>query len=207
MKTRKRGGRILGEGNFSTVIYPAIPCKDGRNMTRKVSRILKKWKRDKTNLLEGHPVLTILKEIDPKQKYFIYPETCEHGELLPENVDDGITEEDKEYSEVLEKGGETWKFVTPTEKQKKYLLSAIKKLHSARIVHADIHNANIVIGYDSMPRIIDFGHAVVNATDEIIDLEKAYVKHTFPKFKRYNKTARLDKLRNTIKQILNQSTE
>lgn len=205
MKTRKRGGRILGEGGYATVIYPAIPCKDGRNMTRKVSRVLKKSKRDKENLLGSHPVLPILREIDPKQKYFVYPETCEHGELLPENVEDGVTEEDKEYSEVLEKGGEVWKNVIPTEKQKKYLLSAIKKLHTGRVVHGDIHNYNIIIGQDGMPRIIDFGHASVNATDKMIDLEKAYVKHAFPKFKRYKETARLEKLRNAIQQILKQA--
>jgi serine/threonine protein kinase len=202
MRTRKRGGRILGEGYYSIVIYPAIPCKDGRNMTRKASRVLKRGKQKKANLLYDHPVVPILKKIDPKQKYFIYSESCQPGELLPENIEDGITEEDKEYSEVLEKAGETWKNVIPTEKQKKYLLSAIKKLHNAGVVHADIHRNNIVIADDGMPRIVDFGHAIVDALQEIIDLENEYVKSVFPKFKIYKNGSRTEKLRADIEEIL-----
>jgi RIO-like serine/threonine protein kinase len=179
MRTRKRGGRIIGEGKIAEIYYPAIPCKDGRDMTHKVLRVVKKIKRYKNNLSIGYPIITILNEIDPKQKYFIYPETCEYGDLLPENIEDGLTDEDKEFSEIMNKGGQQWRDIEPTQKQTKYLLAGVKKLHNAGIVHTDIHRRNIIIGDDGMPRIIDFDRAIVNATQEIIDLEDDFINKFF----------------------------
>ena len=37
-KTRK-GGKVLAKGYFAKVIDPAIPCKDGRDMSKYVSRV------------------------------------------------------------------------------------------------------------------------------------------------------------------------
>ena len=205
MKTR-RGGKILGKGANARVIYPAIPCKDGRNMTRKVSRVLVKERRERNDLLGNHPILEILKTIDPKQKYFLYPETCEPGELLPENIEDGIDEEDKYHSEIMDLGGITWsrlnKIRKPTEKQKKHILAAMNKLHDAGAVHADLHSHNIVMGSDNLPRVIDFGHAKVNVPREVIDLENESIKELYPKFKIYLASNTLAKLRTKIREIL-----
>jgi hypothetical protein len=47
MGTRRRGGKMLSKGKTAKVIYPAIPCKDGRDMTNYVSRVLNKKKQIK----------------------------------------------------------------------------------------------------------------------------------------------------------------
>lgn len=195
MKTRKRGGRILGEGAFSIVIYPAIPCKDGRDMTTKVSRVIKRTRRDvrnlEMNLMEhNEPLLSALKKIDPDQKYFFYGEPCELGELLPENKEDGIEDSDKQFSEILEKGGLTLrnyiKHHPLTKTQIKHIVTGINKLHKNGIIHGDVYSRNIVIGDDDMPRIIDFGHALIGANNVIINMEKKHIKRLFPGSNTYN---------------------
>jgi serine/threonine protein kinase len=205
MKTR-RGGKILGKGANARVVYPAIPCKDGRNMTRKVSRVLVKDRRERNDLLGNHPVLEILKTIDPEQKYFLYPETCEPGELLPENIEDGIDEEDKYHSEIMDLGGVTWSQFNrnhkASERQKKHILTAMKKLHEAGAIHADLHSYNIVMGSDNLPRIIDFGHAKVNVPQEVIDLEDESIKQIYPKFRISKASKTLVKMRTKIREIL-----
>ena len=208
MKTR-RCGKILGKGANAIVIYPAIPCKDGRNMTRKVSRILVKDRRERNDLLGNHPVLEILKKIDPEQKYFIYPETCEPGELLPENIEDGVDEEDKYNSEIMELGGITWSQFNrnhkPSEKQKKHILTAMNKLHREGVVHADLHNYNIIIGEDNLPRIIDFGYAKVNSPQEVIELEKQSIKQIYPRFRISKASKTLVKMRKLMREILDKN--
>jgi hypothetical protein len=96
MKTlkRKRGGMILGEGKSARVIYPSIPCKDGRDMKKYTSRVLIKSRRAKPErdlISNNNALIKKLMLIDPSQKYFIYPEQCEAGDLLDENIDDGVT--------------------------------------------------------------------------------------------------------------------
>jgi len=196
MKTRRRkGGRIVGEGASSIVIYPAIPCKDGRDMTNKVSRVIKRTRRDvrnlEMNLMEhNEPLLSALKKIDPKQKYFFYGEPCESGELLPENKEDGIEDSDKQFSEILEKGGLTLnnyrKQHTITETQIKHIVTGMNKLHKNGIIHGDLYSKNIVFGDDDVPRIIDFGHALIGANSVIINMEKKHIKRLFPESKTYN---------------------
>jgi serine/threonine protein kinase len=195
MKTlkRKRGGRILGEGKSARVIHPAIPCKDARNMKKYTSRLLinhktKRAKPERDLISNNKRLIEKLSKIDPSQKYFIYPEQCEVGDLLEENIADGATEENKRYSEFMKMGGETWKSFykhsKPSSKQKKHLKDGIELLHSNGIVHGDISVNNIVLGHDDLPRIIDFGSAVYDSPSDIIQDEKTFFDMVFPTLRR-----------------------
>jgi serine/threonine protein kinase len=182
---RKKGGRVIAQGKTAKIIDPAIPCKDKRyKMEKYISRVTK-YKRmlisSNTHAMEA------LKKIDPDQKYFIYPKYCESGDLLPENIEDGITEENKHISEILYKGNISWyDYVLtnkPTEKQLNHLLKAIKLLHSNGIVHGDLHRGNIILMDDNLPRLIDFDGTLVNAPKSLIKLEKELVNSIYPSFK------------------------
>jgi serine/threonine protein kinase len=173
---------MLSKGKTAKVIYPAIPCKDGRDMTNYVSRVIND---DRELLFLAHhkkELMEKLKAIDPEQRYFIYPEYCEPGELLESNREDGVTDENKHRSEIMVKA-------IPLRKGKqfnaKHLLKSIKLLHSNKILHGDIHSGNIVLGTDNLPRLIDFDSAIVNAPTEMIDLEKKYVRNISPSFSKY----------------------
>lgn len=187
-KTKKRkGGSLLARGESSRIYYPAIPCKDGRDMSSYVSRVLKTHVHNNPSELVSHniPLITKLKDIDPKQKYFLYPESCEIGELTKENLNDGITKEKAEYSEFLKKATKTLlkfnKSNTLTEKQKKHLKKSINLLHKHNIVHGDLHNQNIMF-LDDLPRLIDFSKSIINSSKELIQKEKEYIKQVFPNF-------------------------
>lgn len=187
MRTRKRGGRILGEGGTAKVIYPAIPCKDGRNMKKYTSRVVTKSQRKKPerDLVSNNiGLIQKLIEIDPEQKYLIYPDKCEVGDLLEENIADGVTEDNKYLSEFLIKAGVTWKEYNKkkTVKQKAHIIKAIELLHKHHIVHGDLHYKNIVMGDDNLPRLIDFGHSVYNSPDEWVDDERQIVEILYPQF-------------------------
>jgi RIO-like serine/threonine protein kinase len=191
MRTRKNkvGGRILGEGRSGIVVYPAIPCKDGRNMTRYVSRIVGKRKHKRTNpnvdlVSNNKQLVSKLKKIDPKQKYMLYPLVCEAGELLQENIQDGVKKHTR--SELYLKGGITWETYLltekPTEKQLAHILKAFAKLHEAKITHGDVRADNIVLGNDKLPRLIDFGSAIYDSPPELIEREQMLIKELSPSF-------------------------
>jgi hypothetical protein len=190
MRTRRRGGGKLGEGKSAKVIYPAIPCSDGRDLTNYVSRV--PGKRTRKNPLvdlvsQNLRLMETLKAVDPTQKYLFYPETCEPGELTSENKEDGVTEESKHLSELYMRGGITWedycKIKTPTKKQLNHLLQGMKKLHNAKIVHGDFKADNIVMGNDNLPRIIDFGNSIYDSPQELIDMEEKLFHKRSPLFR------------------------
>lgn len=115
MKTRRRnqrrrtrkGGKKLGEGNNGFVVDPAIPC-EGKDITEYVSKVFKKredFEKAKASLLL---IVAKLKEIDPEQTEFLYPEFCDTvGVLTLQNKEDGVTEENKHWSHLMKRGGET----------------------------------------------------------------------------------------------------
>ena len=97
-KTKKllQGGKYLGEGSYGCVISPAIPCID--KYTQRKTKKQNHHKREKTpknNTTKGKSVSKIIiapdkdskdeliisnliKQIDPKQTYFItYNEYCQ----------------------------------------------------------------------------------------------------------------------------------
>ena len=195
--TEKKGGKVLGRGTTAKVIYPAIPCR-GKNTTNYVSKVF----FSKNNTVEKKDLETIisrLKSIDPEQKYFIYPEFCdEFGELLENNRENGITNNSKQYSYLMKKGGKPFmrynnnihdlingynelnKNNENNTREKKEIIdnlvdilkpviNLIYKLHDAGIVHTDLGVGNIIYMTDGTPRLIDFDFA------EIIDTKpKSY---------------------------------
>jgi len=201
-KTRK-GGKVLAQGNTAMVLDPPIPCKDGRDMSKYVTRISKREKYEDL-VSKDHPrLIKRLKEIDPDQKYFYYPEYCTPGSITDDNKLDGVTYKNKKFSEVVLKGSEVWNPIanktrswvgflkgkakgkklpmTPkTKEQLAHLEKAIKTLHDNGIVHRDLWGHNIIMANDGMPRIIDFEYAIVDAKESFIEGEKSYVEEYWP---------------------------
>jgi serine/threonine protein kinase len=202
-KKTRRGGKILGEGKFSVVVDPAIPCKDGRDMSNYVSRVSKRMKWDDIASKDHPKLMKKLQEIDPDQKYFFYPQYCEPGPMLKENKLDGVNYENKKYSEIILRGNDVWnslgrknrswegflkgkkmgkkvEFAGRSNEQLEHLKKAIDLLHDNDIVHHDLHGQNVIIADDGMPRIIDFGFATVDSPQSSIQLEKAYIDFAWP---------------------------
>jgi serine/threonine protein kinase len=202
-KKTKRGGKILGEGKFSFVVDPAIPCKDGRDMSKYVSRVSKRGKWDDIASKDHPKLIKKLQEIDPDQKYFYYPQYCEPGPMLKENKLDGVNYENKKYSEIILRGNDVWnslgrknrswqgflkgkkigkkvEFAGRSSEQLDHLKKAIDLLHDNDIVHHDLHGQNVIIADDGMPRIIDFGFATVDSPQSALELEKAYIDFAWP---------------------------
>lgn len=202
-KKTRRGGKILGEGKFSIVVDPAIPCKDNRDMSKYVSRISKRMKWDDIASKDHPKLIKKLTELDPDQKYFYYPQYCEPGPMLKENKLDGVNYENKKYSEIILRGNDVWnslgrknrswqgflkgkkmgkkvEFAGRSQEQLDHLKKAIDLLHDNDIVHHDLHGQNVIIADDGMPRIIDFGFATVDSPQSAIELEKAYIDFAWP---------------------------
>jgi serine/threonine protein kinase len=201
---RRRGGKIVGEGASAFVIDPPIQCKDGRDMSKYVTRVSKKASVNELISKSQKQLIEKLKEIDPSQKYFYYPEYCEPGALNQDNKLDGVTYTNKKYSELLLKGSEMWNPMTrqkrswkgffkgkkigkkvamtpKNEKQLKHLQEAIELLHRNKIVHGDLHGRNVVISAeDDLPRIIDFEYSTINSSEKSIEQEKEHFEDAFP---------------------------
>jgi serine/threonine protein kinase len=102
-RRKRRGGKKLGEGKHGFVVDPAIPCKD-KDTTGYVSKVFKD--KQKFEAVKNNPVFAKLKEIDPNQDSFLYPETCStFGELSEENKTDGVTDDMKQQSYLMKRGG------------------------------------------------------------------------------------------------------
>jgi len=202
-KKTRRGGKILAQGHSALILDPPIQCKDGRDMSKYVTRLSKRGLKEDI-VSRNHPrLIRRLKEIDPDQRYFYYPEHCEPGILSDANKIDGATYKNKKNSEIVLKGSEVWNpmvnktrswtgflkgkvrgkklpMTAKTQEQLDHLDRAIKLLHERGIVHGDIKGNNVVIASDNMPRIIDFEFAIVDAKESDIEKEKAYVEDSWP---------------------------
>lgn len=186
-----RGGDIIAEGASSYVIYPAPKCKN-KNTTNYVAR-LSKTKNLRNLITKTYPsLITLLKKIDPSQKYFYYPETCNVTDISSENKEDGITNSNKKFIEIVRKGGDKWfdwrnldKWKDPNAEELNHLRKAIDLLHENKIVHGDLHGDNIIIAEDGLPRIIDFTQAVTDAPDDYIKQEEDFVKRGWPTLEYY----------------------
>ncbi len=165
---RQRGGRKLGEGKYGFVVYPAIPCED-KILVRYVSKVFKT--KEEFDKAKSNPVYAKLKEIDPDQTRFLYPEFCDSpGELTEKSKQDGVTEENKHWSYLVKKGGnitlydylqkvdkyvtkETVKFMLGPLRE---VFESVKILHENNILHDDLHTKNILVTTDGKFQIIDF---------------------------------------------------
>lgn len=187
---------------YSFVVDPAVPCKDGRDMSKYVSRISKREKMGDI-VSKDHPrLMEKLREIDPDQKYFYYPEYCEPGPMLKENKLDGVTYTNKKYSEIVLRGNDVWnplsrkprswkgflkgkkhgrkEFPIRSQEQVEHLTKAIELLHDNGIVHHDLHGKNVIIADDGMPRIIDFQFSTLDSPPSAIELENLYLDWALP---------------------------
>lgn len=194
-RTRRRkfkGGTVVGEGGSAKVVYPAPQCNDGRDMSEYVARVPNRKTIDEV-ISKSYPLLiNLLKKIDPKQLYFYYPESCEFDMLTDENIQDGITENNKKYVEILKRGNEKWfdwrhmeNWKNPSKKQLNHLRKAIDLLHKHKIVHGDLNGDNVIYGNDNLPRIIDFTQSVHNAPKDYIEQEETFVKRGWPTLEYY----------------------
>jgi len=208
MKTRrrsylnktKRGGKVIAEGATAFVIDPPIQCKDGKDMKDYVTRVSKELNFGEIMSKDNKKIINKLKKIDPEQKYFFYPQYCTPGKLTEENKKDGVTEENKKYSEFMNKGESDWnkyyaryrprtwkeffkgrkKYIKesqeiPLQEQVDHLIEGVKILHKNKIFHTDLHPGNFLIGPDGLPRIIDFARSVY-------DPPKVYYKYEMEGF-------------------------
>jgi serine/threonine protein kinase len=189
---KHRGGKIIGEGATSYVIDPPPACKNRSDESKYVAR-LSKVKTLRNKLTRSYPTLIQrLRKIDPKQKYFYYPEPCDVETLTEENKKDGITEQNKKYIELIRKGKEKWfdwrnpdAWRNPSQEQIQHLRKAIDLLHKNKIVHGDLHGDNVIYGEDDMPRIIDFSESVHNAPKDYIEQEEEFVQRGWPTLEYY----------------------
>jgi len=175
-RRKRKGGEKVGQGNSGMVIKPAISCR-GKDTTDKVSKVFfgkENFERIKNSI---GPVLIKLKEIDPEQKYFLYPELCDDiGELTEENKKDGVTEENKQYSYLMKRGkNETLlKFIETTKPSEEEAVAILKKvqeilnlLHKHNIYHGDFHSENVLRMDDGTFRIIDFDVSRIVTEEEL----------------------------------------
>jgi serine/threonine protein kinase len=204
-RTRKyRGGKVIGQGGTAIVIDPPIQCKDGRDMSKYVTRVSKTGNVHDLVSKNHKGLIEKLKEIDRDQRYFYYPEYCEPGALNQDNKLDGITYTNKKYSEIILKGSDVWnpitnetrswqgflkgkakgkktKMTSKNDAQLAHLKKAVELLHKNGITHNDLHGRNVIISAeDDLPRIIDFESAVLNSSDKKIEEEKTYFEDAFP---------------------------
>lgn len=167
-RRKGKGGKKLGEGVYGFVIDPPITC-DGKDMKGYVSKVFKT--KEEFDNVKTNPVYAKLKEIDPDQTRFLYPEVCDSpGELTNENIEDGVTEENKQLSYLVKKGGdvtlydylqntnkyttkETVKFIIA---QLREVFASVKLLHANAILHDDLHTKNILVTAEGKFHIIDF---------------------------------------------------
>jgi len=204
-RRRHRGGKIIGEGTSAFVIDPPVECKgkSEEQMKKYVTRIAKIG--DKKELVtKNHPdLIQKLRELDPRQEYFYYPEPCDAGKLTQENKLDGVTYSNKKFIEIVQKGSDVWnpvmrqkrswnaffkgkktgKKIPWTGKSKEqldHLEKAVELLHKNKIVHGDLHGRNVVMGDGDMPRIIDFEYSTMGATEKQIEQEKNAFEDSFP---------------------------
>ena len=202
-KKTRRGGKVIAQGASAMILDPPIPCKDGRDMSKYVTRVSKREQYDDL-VSKDHPrLIKRLKELDPEQKYFYYPEYCTPGNLTEYNKLDGVNYKNKKYSEIVLKGSEEWNpimnkarswvgflkrkargkklpMTAKTQEQIDHLAKAIKLLHDNGIVHADLHGRNVIMADDGLPRIIDFEYSIVDAKERDIEGEKSYVEDLWP---------------------------
>lgn len=90
VKKNRKGGAVLGDGIHGHVIYPGILCK-GKDPTTYVTKVLPEGEMNQDyDEKKMKDISAILKQIDPEQKYFIYPDFCdtEIGPLTKENEKD-----------------------------------------------------------------------------------------------------------------------
>ena len=167
-----RGGKVLGSGNFGSVIFPGIPCRAGEEANH-TSKIFLSSAENVTKFRhETSPkLLQILRQIDPHNHRFLYC-TSLNEECQEFLVSDLPQETQSDLHKILfnfpENTKEILYFNMPkankfggriNQAQTDYLEKSLSMLHEKGIAHCDLHMDNIMCtqGNEDIPKIIDFG--------------------------------------------------
>lgn len=176
-KTRK-GGKNIGEGGFGRVYAPGMLCN---GTAAEVTKVLTVSRREQAKNIIAK-LKSISERLKPYDKYFIIPEFCEGTSTLSQtNIDDGLTEADKEISYNMKLGEMTLAQKYESDMKKalnvaknpsppgklsvkatfmpvfKKVKELIDKLHSLNILHGDLSPSNVmVMKDDGSYRLIDF---------------------------------------------------
>ena len=144
-------------------------------MTGYVSKIFNNKKVSMNVKQRLEPVVAKLKDIDPYQKYFLYPEVCDTpGALTQDNITDGVDDNNKHWGYLMKKGGMTlhdYLMATPNRPMSNdavvsfiktklnHIIESVKLLHANNILHNDLHLQNVLRMDDGTFRLIDFDDA------------------------------------------------
>ncbi len=184
---------IIGKGHYAWVYSPPLKCANRPDLDIKYKNAAMKvkdlFKIEDLNKDDEVSISETIHKIDPQENYFIA--LGEHCRIAPTAVknsgnDNLISvleiDEDLIIGYFMTMGGTPLGQIDINNINLKtairwlnHLISALYILQKAQIHHLDIHDENILIGKDNLPRIIDFGAAkFVTSQTEINDKSKNY---------------------------------
>ena len=175
------GGSFLGAGQYGCVIRPPLLCK-GQTKLREKDMVKPAKILEPDDADHELAIANELRKIPMSKNYFVYSDKKVACELAPENRQVNNKGElridyKKSCQSVLKHGLlQSYRMYTmpyggnPPDKVEydanfnywefgKHLLEGISLLLVHGIVHADLHNANVLIDDYMVPRIIDWGKA------------------------------------------------
>jgi len=186
-----KAGKIINSGTFGCVISPAFQCKNVENLEDKVTKIYKstvdpEYVNEYTNEVDSD-VIKLLRKIDPEEKYTLYAtdDRCsleKINDLSEENIQDikecliQRTKPDVKRNHPIDNINNLKNindinyFFLPKGRRitendyldAEYLFNSLKFLHNHGLYHNDFHSGNVILSTkDNLPRIIDFGRAVI----------------------------------------------
>lgn len=179
------GGVFLGEGSYGCTFSPAVLCpmnedisvikpKKGKNPNDAQEKKLTKVFWSDRDVEEEWKFAKILREVDPQQRYFIYPrekcnvskrEVLKQANALQCSNLRHVTNLNRKLPVLQMKyGGMTLEKWVQKEKRTiseflpilKHILLGIQKLHKKGYLHHDLKIDNILIDADGTPHIIDY---------------------------------------------------
>jgi serine/threonine protein kinase len=157
-KTRKIGGRYVGEGSYGCGFAPALRCKG--ETVRQFGLFTKLMAT--RDALKEKVIGDILRRIDPKQSFILYPVTvCDVNQTVlgPSNPENNIASCKKGFASNLRQGAAVQyvdggidlnkiklesQDILPFLKGLTNLLKGLFKLHYHRVTHNDIKPENVV---------------------------------------------------------------
>jgi serine/threonine protein kinase len=157
------GGKIIGQGTYGCVFQPALLCKK-KVLTGSIGKIT-----DADDLERELHAGKILGKIVNYKYYFILPEdTCvpriidnqeekdiNKCKFLQKNPVNNLKQYSMPYGGIdLNKATNIYFFTLM-----KHMLEIGSLMLLSKFVHYDIHNGNIVVDKNGVPRLIDFGQS------------------------------------------------
>lgn len=179
-KNKKKGGYMLSSGSYGCVYSPPLSCDIEPSKKPAKTDISKIFATPEDAEAEWKQSV-ILKTIDPKQKFFIYPyiqcatstQTIRANEK-PDNpcpLLEELAEQKNQYMQLISNNGGIPMYDYMADKKKAfspitfieyiklliYIVKGIELLNGMGYVHHDIKPNNILIDEKGIPHIIDLG--------------------------------------------------